>query len=173
MPRVRGVIFLLMSSRSGCQPFFFVQVISIQSDFELRQNRRIERVVGARGQQVVARIEQRGQADIHGLADARGYEDILNVGDAFARGLAADGVKRFLDAGGGRVSVLAVAHSLIDGFNHVGGRLEVKVERIADVERQNFVSLAGDVVGNAGQVANGVADVFQAGGGGDFAELEL
>ena len=55
----------------------------------------------------------------------------------------------------------------------MGGCLEVKVERVADVERQNFVSLPGDLVGDAGQVANGVADVFQAGGGGDFAGLSM
>ena len=61
--------------------------------------------------------------------------------------------------------------ALIDGFDHVGGCLEVKVERVADVERQNFVSLLCDLVGDAGQVANGVADVFEAGGRGDFAKL--
>ena len=46
-----------------------------------------------------------------------------------------------------------------------GGCLEVEVERIADVERQNFVSLAGDLVGDAGQIANGIAHVFETGGG--------
>jgi hypothetical protein len=50
--------------------------------------------------------------------------------------------------------------ALIDGFDHVRGCLEIKVERVADVERQNLVSLPGDFVGDAGQVANGVADVF-------------
>src|ERR1019366_3149052 len=155
----------------GLPAVFFVQVIRIQSDFELRENRGVERIVGAGSQQVVARIEKRGQADILRRAVPRGYEDILNVGDAFARGLAADGVERFLDARRWRVSILTVAHGLIDGFDHVGGRLKVEVERVADVEGQNFVSLAGYVVGDAGQVANGVADVFQAGGGGDFAGL--
>ena len=33
------------------------------------------------------------------------------------------------------------------------------------------MSLPGDFVGDAGQVANGVANVFQTGGGGDFAKL--
>src|SRR5208282_4901806 len=62
----------------GLPAVFFVQVIGVQSDFELRQYRGIERIVWARGKQVVARIEQRGQADVDRLADARGDEDILN-----------------------------------------------------------------------------------------------
>ena len=63
----------------GLPAVFFVQVIGVQSDFELRQNRGIERIVGAGSKQVVARIEQRGQADVDRLADARGDENILNV----------------------------------------------------------------------------------------------
>jgi len=155
----------------GLPAVFFVQVISVQSDFDFRENRGIERIVGARGQQVVARIEQRGQADVHRLADAGGDEDILNAGDALAGRFAANGVERRRDARRTRISILAVAHGFVDGFNHVSGRLEIKVERVADVERQNFVSFPGDLVGDAGQVANGVADVFQAGGWGDLAQL--
>jgi len=60
---------------------------------------------------------------------------------------------------------------LIDGFDHVGGRVEVEVQWVADVEGEDFVSLAGDFVGDAGEVADGVADVFETGGWGDFAEL--
>ena len=132
---------------------FFVQVVSVQSDFELRENRRIERIVGARGQ-------QRGQADVHRFADAGGDEDILNVGDALAGSLAANRFERRFNAGGRRVAVLAAAHSLIDGFDHVRGCLEIKVERVANIERQNLVSLPGDFVGDAGQIANSIADIF-------------
>jgi len=60
---------------------------------------------------------------------------------------------------------------LVDGLDHVRGRLEVEVERVADVEGENFVSLACDFVGDAGEIADGVADVFQTGSGGDFAQL--
>ena len=81
----------------GLPAVFFVQVIGVESDVDLRQNRGIERIVRARSQQVVARIEQRGQADVHRLADARGDEDILNVGDPLAGRLAANRVERFLD----------------------------------------------------------------------------
>src|ERR1039458_10367733 len=147
------------------------QVIIIQSDSELRQNRGIERIVGAGRKQVIARIEQRGQADVDRLADARGDENILNVGDSFAGRLAANRFERLGNTRRTRVSILAVAHGSIHGFNHVRGRLEVEVERVADVERQNFVSLPGDLVGDAGQVANGVADVFQTGGWDNFAKL--
>ena len=155
----------------GLPAVFFVQVIGVQSDFELRQNRGKERIVGAGGQQVVAGIEQCGQANVDRLADARGDEDILNVSDPLAGRFAANRFERLRDSRRTRISILTVAHGAIDGFNHVGGRLEVKVERVADVERQNFVSLPRDLVGNAGQVANGVADVFQTSGRGNFAGL--
>jgi hypothetical protein len=42
----------------------------------------------------------------------------------------------------------------------VPGCLEIKVERVANIERQNLVPLPGDFVGDAGQIANGIADVF-------------
>src|ERR1017187_6491360 len=155
----------------GLPAVFFFQVISVESDFDLRKNGGVERIVGTRHEQVVAGIKQRGQADVHRFADARGDEDILNIADPLAGRLAANGVERFLDARGRRVSILTFAHGLIDSIDHVSGRLEIKVERIADVKRQDLVSLAGDLVGNAGQVANGVADVFQTGGGRDFASL--
>src|ERR1039458_8787044 len=148
----------------GLPAVFFVQVIIIQSDSELRQNRGIERIIGAGRKQVIARIEQRGQAEVDRLADARSDEDILNVSDPFAGRLAANRFERLRDSRRTRISIITVAHCAIDGFNHVGGRLEVKVERVADVERQNLVSLPGDLIGNAGQVADGVADVFETGG---------
>ncbi len=37
--------------------------------------------------------------------------------------------------------------------------LEIEVERITDVRRENFVSLLNDFVSDASEVANGVADV--------------
>ncbi len=82
----------------GLPAIFFVQVISVESNIELRQNRGIERVVGAGREQIVARIEQGGQADVDCLADARGDEDILNAGDPLASRLAANGFERFFDS---------------------------------------------------------------------------
>src|SRR5208337_4285861 len=155
----------------GLPAVFFIQIISVETDVELGQNGRVERIVGAGREQVVAGIEERGEADVDGLADAGGDKYILNCGDAFARGLAADGIERGLDARRRRVSVLAVAHGLVDGFDHVRGCGEIEVERIADVQRQDLVALASDLVGNAGQVANGIANIFEAGGRGDFAKL--
>ena len=52
-----------------------------------------------------------------------------------------------------------------------GGSLEIEVERVADVERENFVSLLDDFVGHAGQVANGVADIVETLGSGDLVGL--
>jgi hypothetical protein len=53
----------------------------------------------------------------------------------------------------------------------VGWGLEVEVQRIADVQRQNLVALLNDFIGHASQVANGVANVIETLGGGDFAGL--
>src|SRR5262249_22066251 len=50
-------------------------------------------------------------------------------------------------------------------------RLEVEVERIANVQRKNFVSLSGDFIGNGGQVTNRVADVTEARSGSDLGNL--
>src|SRR5277367_1728413 len=155
----------------GLPAVVFIEVISVQPNVNLRQNCRVERIVGARGEQVVAGIEQRSQANVDGLTHARSYEYILDGGDAIAGGFSANGVEGLRNAGRGRVPVLAVAHRLIDGFDQVGRRLKIEIEWIADVERQNFVSLASDLVGNAGQVADGVADVFQTRGRENFAGL--
>ena len=87
------------------------------------------------------------------------------------RGLAANCFERFRNAGRRRVSVLAVAHRFVGGFDDVRRSLEIEVERIADVQRQNFVSLLNDFVSYAGQIANGVANIVESGGGGDFAGL--
>src|SRR5208282_3028650 len=126
---------------------------------------------GAGSQQIIAGIQQRGQAYLHRLTHARSDENILNAGNPLALRLAVNGFERFFDSGGRGISILATAHGLIDGFNHVRGRLEIKVERVANVERQNFVSLPCDLVGNAGQIADSVPDVFETGCGSNFAKL--
>jgi len=86
------------------------------SRFRASPERGVERIVGAGSQQVVAGVEERGQADVHRLADARGDEDILNVRDALAGRLAADGFEGRRDARRTRISILAVAHGLVDGL---------------------------------------------------------
>ena len=39
------------------------------------------------------------------------------------------------------LAVLAVAHGLVDSFDDVRRGLEIEVQRIADIQRENFVSL--------------------------------
>jgi len=84
---------------------------------------------------------------------------------------AVNGFERFFDSGGRGISILATAHGLIDGFNHVRRSFKVKVERVANVQRQNFVSLPRDLIGDACQVADRITNIFQAGGRRDLAEL--
>src|SRR5579862_1956282 len=155
----------------GLPAVLFFQVISVQSNLDLRQNRGVERIIRARRQQVVAGIEQRAQTDVHRLADTRSDKDILNGRDTLARRLAANRFQSLRDAGRWRVSVLPIAHGFVDRFDQMCGSLKIEVERIADIERKNFVSLLRDFIGDAGQVANGVPDVFKAGGRSDFAGL--
>ena len=52
-----------------------------------------------------------------------------------------------------------------------GGVWKSKLSGSPTFKRQNFVSLLDDFVGHAGQVANGVADVLETLGGGDFVGL--
>ena len=73
---------------------------------------------------------------------------------------------RFRDAGRRSVSVLAVAHGLVDRLDNMRWCLEVEVQRIADVQRKNLVALGSDFVGNARQVADCVADIVEPRGGG-------
>jgi len=49
--------------------------------------------------------------------------------------------------------------------------MEVEIERITDVERENHMSLLDDFVGNTRQIPDSVADVLESGCGGDFAGL--
>src|SRR6185369_7855108 len=70
----------------------FVEVVRIQVNPKLRENCGIKRVVRAGRQDVFARIHQGGKTDIHRFADARSDEHVLDVADAFAFGLGADGV---------------------------------------------------------------------------------
>jgi hypothetical protein len=41
-------------------------------------------------------------------------------------------------------------------------RLKVEIQRVPDIEGENFMSLRDHFVGYAGEVADGVADIFQA-----------
>src|SRR5689334_22697964 len=68
----------------------FVQGVSVEFDPELAEYGRIKRVVGAGSEEIVAGIEQGCQTDVHGFADAVGDENIVDRGDALARGFSAN-----------------------------------------------------------------------------------
>ena len=155
----------------GLPGVVFVEIVGVERDAQLAQNGRVERVVGTWSENVFAGIHQSADAEIDGFAYAGCDEDVAHGGDAFARGFASNRLERFWNAGRWRVAVLAVAHGFVGGFDDVRRSLEIEVERVADVQRQNFVSLLDDFVSDAGQVANGVADVVEALGGGDLAGL--
>jgi hypothetical protein len=48
---------------------------------------------------------------------------------------------------------------------------EIEVERIANIQRQHLVPLLDDLVRNASQVADGIANVVEPLGGSDFVSL--
>jgi hypothetical protein len=50
-------------------------------------------------------------------------------------------------------------------------RLKIEVERIANIERKNFVSLPRNLIGYAGEVADRVANIFQTGGWRNLAKV--
>ena len=70
-----------------------------------------------------------------------------------------DGVYGLLDAAGRRIAVFAVAHRFVDSFDQVGWSLKIKSKRVSDIQRKDFVSLFDDFVGDAGKVADGIANI--------------
>ena len=105
-------------------------------------------------------------------ATTRGRRNLrveADVGDALPLGLTANGVESFFDPGRRSVSVLSLPHGLVDRLDHVRGRLKVERKRIADVERKNLVALPDNLICDTGKITNGITNIFQARGGGDFA----
>jgi len=100
-------------------------------------------------------------------------KNILHRRNAFAYRLTTNGIESFSNARRRRISVLAVAHGFVNGVDNVRRSLEIKVERVADIQGQNFVSLLDDLVSDTRQVANGVADVVETFGCADFAGLAM
>src|SRR4029077_17268714 len=135
----------------------FIQIVSVERDAQLAENSRVEWIVRPRREKGFAGMHQRTDAEVDSFSHAGGDENVAHSRNALARGLAANRFERFRNAGRRRVAILAIAHGFVGGFNDVGRRLEIEVERVADVEWENFVSLLCDFVGYAGEVANGVA----------------
>jgi hypothetical protein len=163
--------FAFNGGEFGLPRVVFVQIVSVQRDAQLAQDRGIKRVVGTGRENVLARIDQRRKADVHRLAHSGGNEHVARGGYALPGSFATNGFESFGNAVRRRVSVLALAHGLVDGFDDVRRSLKVEVERVADVERENFVALPNDFICDASQVTNGVTHVIQAPGGVDFVDL--
>ena len=63
----------------------FIQIVGVEANPELAQDRRIEWIVRAGREDVLARVDQCREAEIDCLAHARRDEHILHVGNAFTR----------------------------------------------------------------------------------------
>ena len=116
-------------------------------------------------------IQQRGQATIDDLTAPVADEDALDLAETIALGFAVDGFDRGLDAQRLRVAVMAIHHRLQHRLDHVRRCGEVKFAGIADVEIEDPVTFARDLVGDHGQIANGVPHIGHAACGqnsGDF-----
>src|SRR5580765_694653 len=155
----------------GLPAVILVEGVRVQFDAKLCENGRVQRIVRAGSQQVVAGIEQRAETNVDRFTHTRSDEYILHTRDAFALSFTADRVDGFLDPRRRRVAVLTVLHGFVDGFDQVSGRLEVEVDGVADIQRQDLVALLGNFVGHAGQITDGVADILQTLGSGNFPYL--
>ena len=60
----------------------------------------------------------------------------------------------------------------MDGFDDVRRSLKIEAQGIADIQRQDFVALFRDFIGYAGQIADRIANVIEAGSGSRSRELE-
>ena len=59
----------------------------------------------------------------------------------------------------------------MDGLYQMTRGLEIEGDGIADIQGQYFVSLNGDFVSYASEITYSVANIIQAGSGGNFADL--
>ena len=91
------------------------------------------------------------------------------MGNALPCSLCANRFEGFRNARGRRISILAVAHRLVDSVDDVSRSLKVEIERITDIQRENLVSLLDDFVGDARQITDGVANILESGCSNDFA----
>ena len=139
----------------------FVQVVQIERDLQLGENRRVERIVWARREHVLARIEQRGQAQIHSLAHTLRHEHTLHVADLLTRSFVANRYHGLFNPQRRRVAILAVPHRFMHRLNHVRRRCKIETQRVADVERENLVPVAGQLVRKDRHIANGVPHILQ------------
>ena len=60
------------------------------------------------------------------------------------------------------IAVKAIAHGAFGGFDHVRRRGKVELSGISDVEVEDLVALARNLIGNDGEVADGIAYVRHA-----------
>ncbi len=139
-----------------------IEIVKIQRNLQLREHSRIQWIVRARRQHVLARIQQRRQAKVDSFANALRDKHTLDVGDLLACSLVANGDESLVDPQRRRVAIFPVAHRLMHSVNHVRRRSEIKTQRIANIQRQNLVAVTGELVGEDGHISNGVAHVFEA-----------
>ncbi len=165
----RELAFNVGKFRLPC--ILFIQVISIDRNSQLAQHSGIKRIVRLRRKNILARIHQRGNAKVNRFAHARSDEDIAHRSDALARRLAANRLECFRNSRRRRIAILALTHGLVSRFNDVRWSLEIEVERVAYIQRQNFVPLSRDFIRHASQITNGIADIVETLGSADLAAL--
>ena len=178
--RARGVVGIDQQNRLGARvdarrdvfdvglpAVLLAEEIRIRLGAELAQHGPIERIVGAGRQHVVARIEQRGQTVVDDLAGAEADHDALDILKACGLGLGADGVEGGAFAERVAIAVKARAHRPFGSVDQVRRRGKVELSGIADVEVEDLVTLARNLIGNDGEVADGIAYVGHAAGRGN------
>ncbi len=149
-------------------PVVLVQFVRVDRTIQLAHDGAVQRILGTRGQHVVAGVEQRGQATVDDLAAAVADEDALNIAKAVALGLMADGLDRRGQAQRVPVTVVAVDHGLQHRLDHVRRGVKVVFTGIADVEVENLMALARHFFGDDGQITDGIPHVDHAAGGHHF-----
>src|SRR5208337_788936 len=108
----------------------------------------VQRIIRTWCEYIVARIEQRGKAVVDDFAGAVANHDALNILKAVGLSAGADGVDRRAFAQRIAVTVEAIAHGALHGFDHVRRRGKVELAGISDVEVQDLVTLARNLIRN-------------------------
>ena len=97
------------------------------------------------------------------LAGTEANHDALNILKALGLGLCANGFDGRSFAERFAIAIEAFVHGALHGFNHVRRRRKVELAGVTDVEVENLVTLARNLIGDDGEIADSITHVRHAG----------
>ena len=130
---------------------------------DLGEHRGVEGIRGRGHEHLFPLVDDGGEGQFDAFGGARGDEHAVRVGWHAAAGeVVGDRLAGFQNAGGGRVSIVAVAHRLGHGFDEMRRRQEAELIGVADVQVADAGAGGFDLPGLGHDVADGVGEAVDA-----------